>query len=148
MKWDVSDQSTQIKEQSSRYFETREAAKKAVETYLRTVCEKASMDALGRWREPNPHIASTSKLQWIAPARTGIQTWVGVIEGHKVATIKRQPGNVGSTCTALLDGWIWDMSKVVPNALGIAESVARGFESVPAAKKAIGQAIRVHPNNN
>lgn len=32
--WDVSDQSTQVKEQSSRHFKTREAAKRAVETRL------------------------------------------------------------------------------------------------------------------
>lgn len=32
--WDVSDQSTHVKEQSSRHFETRGAAKRAVESKL------------------------------------------------------------------------------------------------------------------
>ncbi|WP_257789139.1 hypothetical protein [Burkholderia pseudomallei] len=38
------------------------------------------------------------------------------------------------------------MSKV-PNPMQVTESVARGFESVPAAKKAISAAIRAHPSN-
>lgn len=104
------------------------------------------MEALGYWREPNPHIAPADKVVWVAPGRRGIQTWVALVGGHKVATIKRQPGHIGSTCTALLDGWIWDMSNV-PNAMHVQESVARGFESVPAAKKAIAQAIRLHPTS-
>lgn len=104
------------------------------------------MDALGRWRERNPHVTPSATVQWIAPGRTGIQTWVCLVDGHKVAMIKRQPGHVGSTCTALVDGWIWDMSKV-PNAMHVQESVARGFESVPAAKKAIAEAIRLHPTS-
>lgn len=104
------------------------------------------MDALGRWRELNKHISPTAKVQWVAPGRTGIQTWVGVIDGHKVATIKRQPGHAGSTCTALLDGWMWDMSKA-PNLMHATESLARGFDSVPEAKKAIADAVLLHPTN-
>jgi hypothetical protein len=105
-----------------------------------------AMESLGRWREPNPHVGPTAKVHWVAPGRTGIQTWVGLANGHKVATIKRQPGHAGSTCTALLDGWMWDMTKI-PSPLDVAESVARSFDSVPAAKKAIGQAVRLHPSN-
>ncbi|MBA9859438.1 hypothetical protein ACUXLG_005609 [Ralstonia sp. 121560039-2] len=104
------------------------------------------MESLGRWREPNPHIGPTATVQWVAPGRTGIQTWVGLVDGHKIATIKRQPGHAGSTCTALLDGWMWDMTKI-PSPLAVEESVARSFDSVPAAKKAIGQAVRLHPGN-
>ncbi|KVR89421.1 hypothetical protein [Burkholderia vietnamiensis] len=36
MRWDVSDQSTQVKEQSSRHFKSREAAKRAVEDRMRS----------------------------------------------------------------------------------------------------------------
>lgn len=36
MRWDVSDQSTQVKEQSSRHFKSREAAKRAVEDCMRS----------------------------------------------------------------------------------------------------------------
>lgn len=104
------------------------------------------MDALGRWRESNPHISPSAKISWLAPGRTGIRTWVGVFGGHVVATIKRQPGHVGSTCTATLDGWVWEMSKV-PNPMQVTESTVRGFESIPAAKKAIAAAIRAHPTN-
>ncbi|KWN06432.1 hypothetical protein WT83_27510 [Burkholderia territorii] len=35
MKWDLSDQSTHVKQQSSRHFKTREAAKRAVEKRMR-----------------------------------------------------------------------------------------------------------------
>jgi hypothetical protein len=41
---------------------------------------------------------------------------------------------------------MWDMTKI-PSPLDVAESVARSFDSVPAAKKAIGQAVRLHPSN-
>ncbi|KVP26398.1 hypothetical protein WJ85_34410 [Burkholderia ubonensis] len=68
------------------------------------------------------------------------------MDGYKVATIKRQPGHVGSPCTALLNGWLWDMRKA-PSPMRATESIARGFESVLAAKKAIADAIRLHPTN-
>ncbi|WP_199031390.1 hypothetical protein [Ralstonia sp. ASV6] len=61
-----------------------------------------------------------------------------------MATIKRQPGHIGAACTALINGWVWDMTSV-PNPLNIRESVARSFDSVPAAKRAIAEAIRLHP---
>ncbi len=33
------------------------------------------------------------------------------------------------------------------NSMQVTESAARGFESIPAAKKAISAAIRAHPTN-
>lgn len=99
---------------------------------------------LGRWREPNPHIIPTAKLRWLAPSRTGLQTWVGLIDDRQVATIKRQPGHEGTSCTALVDGWIWELP-ASSNALNVRENVARAFESIAAAKRAIAEAIRQHP---
>ncbi|MGX0608590.1 hypothetical protein ACUXIL_003393 [Ralstonia pickettii] len=105
-----------------------------------------TMESLGRWREANPFIGPTATVQWVAPGRSGIQTWIGLVDGHKVATIKRQPGHAGSSCTALLDGWMWNMTKI-SSPLPVSESVARSFESVPAAKKAIALAVSLHPNH-
>jgi len=105
------------------------------------------MEALGRWRELNPNITPNSKVVWEKPARTGLQTWIGAVEGKQVASIRRQPAHVGAACTASLDGWIWDMSKATANAFGAKESIPRGFESVVAAKRAIADAIKLHPTN-
>lgn len=149
MKWDVSDQTTQIAEQSSRHFKSLAAAKGAVRDHLLAsgvlvAEERAAPPVLGRWREVNVLLQEAAKVTWTAPARTGIRTWIGCISGHPVATIKRQPGHVGSACTAWIDGWVW----IVPEAGNPSrqiDSVARGFESVPAAKKAINGAIKAHP---
>ena len=103
-----------------------------------------SATTLGRWRETIPNLAPNAKVRWVAPQRTGIQTWVGFVGERKVATIKRQPGHIGAACTALIEGWVWDMVGV-PNPLNVREGVARSFESVPAAKRAIAEAIRRHP---
>ncbi len=100
------------------------------------------MTTAGRWREPNPNLTPDAKVAWTAPARTGIQTWVATVGGKRVASIRRQPGHAGASCTASLDGWVWDNAG---NPLGGPEAPARGFPSVPEAKKAIADAIRQHP---
>ncbi|WP_146126460.1 hypothetical protein [Burkholderia contaminans] len=149
MKWDVSDQTTQIAEQSSRHFRSLAAAKGAVRDHLLAngvivAEERATPRVLGRWREVNVLLQEAAKVTWTAPGRTGIRTWIGCISGHPVATIKRQPGHVGSACTAWIDGWVWIVPEV-GNPSRLIDSVARGFESVPAAKKAINGAIKAHP---
>lgn len=101
-------------------------------------------DSMGRWREPNPHLEPTSKVEWVAPGRTGIKAWVGLVDGHKVASIKRQPGHEGPACTALVDGWMWNMAASA-NPLKVKESVARGFDSIADAKRAIEAVVRLHP---
>lgn len=100
------------------------------------------MTAAGRWREPNPNLNPDAKVAWAAPGRTGIQTWVGTVDGKKVASIRRHPAHVGVSCTASLDGWMWDNTG---NPLGGPEAPAKGFSSVPEAKKAIAEAIKQHP---
>jgi len=105
------------------------------------------VEPLGHWREANPHIKSDSKLEWKKPGRTGLQTWIGVVGGMQVASIRRQPAHIGTACTASLDGWIWDMNKVASNPFGAKESIPRSFESVPAAKRAIADAVKLHPTN-
>lgn len=105
------------------------------------------METLGHWHEPNPLIKPSSKVVWQKPGRTGLQTWVGLVDGKQVASIRRQPAHVGTACTASLDGWVWHMTKAVANAFGAKESIPRGFESVPAAKRAIADAIKLHPSN-
>ncbi|WP_321907931.1 hypothetical protein [Burkholderia cepacia] len=149
MKWDVSDQTTQIAEQSSRHFKSRAAAKGAVKDHLLAsgvivAEESATAPVLGRWREANALLQDAVKVTWTPPARTGIRTWIGCVSGHPVATIKRQPGHVGSACTASIDGWVWIVPEV-GNPARLIDSVARGFNSVPAAKKAINDAIQAHP---
>lgn len=100
------------------------------------------MTTAGRWREPNPNLTTDAKVAWTAPARTGIQAWVGTVGGKKVASIRRHPAHLGSACTASIDGWVWNNAG---NPLGGPEAPARGFPSVPQAKKAIAAAIRLHP---
>ncbi len=102
------------------------------------------MSTLGRWREPNPILEPGAKVVWIAPAPTGIQTWVGTVDGKKIATIRRQPGHAGAACTASIDGWMWDNTG---NPLGGPEAPGKGFASVPQAKKAIAEAIKLHPGH-
>lgn len=95
MKWDVSDQTTQIAEQSSRHFRSLAAAKGAVRDHLLAsgvivAEERATPPVLGRWREVNVLLQEAAKVTWTAPGRTGIRTWIGCVSGHPVATIKRQ----------------------------------------------------------
>ncbi len=149
MKWDVSDQTTQVAEQSSRHFKSLAAAKGAVRDHLVAsgviaVEVSAAPPVLGRWREANALVQEGTKVTWTAPARTGIRTWIGCISGRPVATIKRQPGHVGSACTAAIDGWVWIVPEV-GNPARLIDSVTRGFTSVAAAKKAINDAIKAHP---
>ena len=96
----------------------------------------------GRWSEPNPVLGPSSKIEWTPPGRTGIQAWIGLVGGKQVASIRRHPAHVGSACTASLDGWVWDNTG---NPLGGREAPSKGFPSVPAAKRALAEAVRLHP---
>lgn len=67
MKWDVSDQTTQIAEQSSRHFRSLAAAKGAVRDHLLAsgvivAEERATPPVLGRWREVNVLLQEAAKV--------------------------------------------------------------------------------------
>lgn len=100
------------------------------------------MDALGYWREPLSNVPSGAVLVWRKPGKLGLQVWIGLLAGRPVARISRQPGH-GTGCSARLDGWMW--TKHMPGSgadqIGVKESPARGFKSVPEAKRAIAAAL-------
>lgn len=102
------------------------------------------MVSLGYWREPLKKSTKGSSLVWKAPGPFGLKVWLGLLEGQPVARISRQPGH-GSGCSASISGWMWTDHLAGSGAaqLGVRESPARGFNSVPEAKRAIKAALAV-----
>lgn len=100
------------------------------------------MTILGYWREPLPDAEKGARLTWRPPGPLGLRVWVGMLGSKAVARISRMPGH-GRGCSAALNGWIWTVQAPESAAarLGVKESPTRGFESVPAAKRAIEAAL-------
>lgn len=97
----------------------------------------------GYWREPSDKIAKGGALTWTAPGKTGLQNWTGSIDGSVVATVRKTPGHVGTTCSASLAGWMWINIPKDVNLLNVKESPARGFASVALAKATVARAVNL-----
>lgn len=104
-----------------------------------------STSSLGYWRESLPVSIVGQKLEWTPPGRFGLQVWIAVLGGKVIARITRQPGH-GKGCSAAINGWMWTSHlEGTPAAiLRLGEQPTRGFGSVPEAKRAIEEALKLH----
>lgn len=105
---------------------------------------ESASDASGRWLDSAVGKIPKGKVDWRAPAGLGIQTWVGVIDGDAIATIKTLPHYRGYI--AHLTGWLW---KVDPDSsaakMGVKESPSVMFRRRASAQAAIQAVIDALP---
>lgn len=101
------------------------------------------MSALGYWREPEG--TPSGKLTWIPPPNTGgLKTYVGLIDGKTVATIRNKGRGLGYTVRIV--GWMWYPRPDAPDGrMGIKESPVIAFTGIKEAKQAVADAMALLP---
>lgn len=104
---------------------------------------KGNSSEEGYWREPNDKVARGGPIKWVSPGKTGLQTWVGTIDGEAVASIRKSPAHPGRTCSASMEGWVWVNIPREFNPLKVKESHTRGFPSLVQAQSAISRAVAI-----
>lgn len=102
-------------------------------------------DALGRWLESGLLNTPRGKLTWKAPSRLGLPTHVALAGGRSVGSVKGSPHH--SQWIATLPGWLWRVPDdgSVAARIGAAESPARAFPTLRAAKRACAEALALLP---
>lgn len=103
-------------------------------------------DARGRWLDTAIGKVPKGRIRWLAPARTGLQTYVGVVDGQQVARVSGNPFHPG--WNAQLTGWVWDPKTDADSpaaTMGIDESPVIRFRLRSQAQKAVQAALDSAP---
>lgn len=91
---------------------------------------------MGHWAEPLRIERLAHELTWLAPKKTGLQTWQGFLGKKAVAVIRKSM--VQNTYSLRVPGWIWTAQPPgsTAHALKISQSPVYGFGGLRQTKSA------------
>lgn len=97
----------------------------------------------GRWKEPQG--TPKGELVWLPPAKGGLQTHVGTVNGKPVATIRKHHSVKGFSVR--VTGWVWSkpLAGSVADKLAVRETEVKGFTDLRSAKQAVEYALERLP---